>query len=123
MEKFWRSLKTVVCRISCCAILHFKKDAPGMMLSSKKLPIMVIRNLPIRSWQHAGMLSFVMPVFPEGIAFPTSGYKCGSPTLAGGYLNPVLLGMNPFAVDIEKQMTLSGVCLHVVGLHPRGKSQ
>ena len=61
--------------------------------------------------------------FPEGIAFPTSGYKCGSPTLAGGYLNPVVLGMNRFAVDIEKQMTLSGVCLHVVGLHPRGKSQ
>lgn len=94
-----------------------------MMLSSKKLPIMVIRNLPIRSWQHAGMLFFVMRFFREGIAFPTSGYKCGSPTLAGGYLNPVVLGMNRFAVDIEKQMMLSGVCLHVVGLHPRGKSQ
>ena len=70
MEKFWRSLKTLVCRISCCAILHFKKDAPGMMLSSKKLPIMVIRNLPIRSWQYAGMLSFVMPVFPKVLHFP-----------------------------------------------------
>ena len=55
-------------RTSCCAILYFKKDAPGMMLSSEKLPTW--QCIHDHEWQHAGMLSFVMLFFPKVLHFP-----------------------------------------------------